>query len=109
RPRQQLDFDRHESGRPREAETVGLIMYYALLPFAVVGAILLRRRSVSILPLLALVALVVITVAVTFGQTRYRVPAEVTLVLFASVALDAVSTRGRAQLVGSRDQLSEAG
>jgi 4-amino-4-deoxy-L-arabinose transferase-like glycosyltransferase len=110
RPRQQLDLDRHESGRPREAARVGLLMYYALLPFAVAGAVLLRRRKQSILPPLALVVLVVVTVAVTFGQTRYRAPAEVALVLFAAVAIDVVSTaRGRAELVGSRDQVSEAG
>jgi 4-amino-4-deoxy-L-arabinose transferase-like glycosyltransferase len=92
RPRQQLTFDHEESGRGRRVGAAGLLMYYALLPFAAAGAVILRRRRVSLVPPLALVALVVITVALTFGQTRYRAPAEVTLVLFASVAIDAVVT-----------------
>jgi 4-amino-4-deoxy-L-arabinose transferase-like glycosyltransferase len=90
RPRQQLTFDYQEGGRGRGVGAAGLFTYYALLPFAAAGAVILRRRKVSLLPPLFLVALVVITVAVTFGQTRYRAPAEVTLVLLAAVAIDAV-------------------
>jgi 4-amino-4-deoxy-L-arabinose transferase-like glycosyltransferase len=92
RPRQQLELDRLESGRQREAGTAGLVMYYALVPFAVAGAVIARRRKTPILPLLALVVIVVITVALTFGQTRYRATAEVALVLLAAVAVNAAIT-----------------
>ena len=96
RPRQQINFDMLEDGRPYGAAAAGIVMYYALLPFAVAGAVILRRRRVSILPPLALVSMVVVTVAVTFGQTRYRATAEVGLVLLAAVAIDAaVSARAR--------------
>lgn len=105
RPRQQLDLDHLENGRQREAGTAGLLMYYALLPFAVAGAVISRRRQVSIVPPLALVVMVVVTVALTFGQTRYRANAEVALVLLAAVAIDAMATarssagsRGAAQV-----------
>jgi 4-amino-4-deoxy-L-arabinose transferase-like glycosyltransferase len=66
-----------------------LITYWILLIPAVVGAIALRRRRVPLYPLLAFVATVIITVALTFGETRYRAAAEVTLVILAAAGIDA--------------------
>jgi hypothetical protein len=63
-------------------------MYYALAGLAVGGAFVLRRRRVPVFPLVAVGLDVVATVLVSFGQTRYRTPVEVSLVLLAAVQLD---------------------
>ena len=72
---------------------LGLLSYWLLLVPAVAGTIVLRRRRTPIYPLLAFVATVVITVATTFGETRYRAAAEVSIVLLAGVGIDAVLPR----------------
>lgn len=73
----------------------GLLYYWALLPFAVYGAVVLRRRKVPISPLLGIALAVTITAAASFGVTRYRVPVEVPLVMFAAVGIDAAIGRLR--------------
>jgi hypothetical protein len=94
RPAQQLRFDSTQGlpgkGEAREAivSWFGLGMYYALVPSAVVGGVLLRRRGTPIFPLVALVLVVSAATLLTFGQTRYRAMAEVALVLLAAVALE---------------------
>jgi predicted RND superfamily exporter protein len=68
-------------------------MFYALVALAVVGAIALRRRRVPLIPLLAVVGAVIVTVAVVYGTTRFRAPAEVPLVLLGAVGIDVVVRR----------------
>jgi hypothetical protein len=85
RPLQTADFGELE-GRPREAAIVGLVMYWVLMPLAVVGAVLLRRRGVLIWPLLVPFGVVALVVALGYGITRFRVPAEPSIVVLASVA-----------------------
>jgi hypothetical protein len=60
-----------------------------MLPLSMCGAIILRRRRVPILPLVAMAALVTLTAASAYGVTRFRVPAEVAIVILSAVALDA--------------------
>ncbi len=49
-PRQQVDFESLE-GRPRAWQMRGTVMYWVLLPFAIVGAVVLRRRRRLLWPL----------------------------------------------------------
>jgi 4-amino-4-deoxy-L-arabinose transferase-like glycosyltransferase len=70
-------------GLAREA----LWSYYALVPFAIAGAVLLRRRRRQVFPLLAQVVLATFGAMISFGITRYRAGAELSIVLFAAVAL----------------------
>ena len=70
--------------RPRWVATIGLVFYFALLPFALAGILALRRRQVPLLPLLAPLALVTVVAALTFGVSRYRLAAEPALVVLAS-------------------------
>jgi 4-amino-4-deoxy-L-arabinose transferase-like glycosyltransferase len=69
-------------GRNRLITTLGLAMYYVLLPLAVVGLFRLRRRRDLLLPVLALAlaASVVFTIA---SGTRYRAPIEPLIVVLA--------------------------
>jgi hypothetical protein len=65
-------------------------MYYALLALSIGGTVILRRRRIPSFPLWAIGLEVVCSVALTFGQTRYRTTFEVSLVLMAAVTLDAI-------------------
>ena len=86
RPGQMVRFATQE-GRARVASYAGLVLYYALVPLAVVGARRLRRDRVELAPLLSLVVITALTTATSYGSFRFRVPAEVTLVVLAAVAV----------------------
>jgi 4-amino-4-deoxy-L-arabinose transferase-like glycosyltransferase len=77
-------------GRPRWISLVGWGTYWVLAGFAVVGAVMLRRRKVPLIPLLAPVVIVTIVAALFYGIVRFRAPAEVSIVVLAAVALDAL-------------------
>jgi 4-amino-4-deoxy-L-arabinose transferase-like glycosyltransferase len=89
-PMDQIRLDAFIETRPYRWALVGLGMYYALVALALGGTLVLRRRRVPTFPLWALGLDVVVTVLVSFGDTRYRTPIEVTLVLLAAVQLDAL-------------------
>jgi 4-amino-4-deoxy-L-arabinose transferase-like glycosyltransferase len=97
KPGQTTAFDWWIEGRGRVPTWIGLFFYYALLPFAVVGLVKLRRRRVPILPLLAIVIIATFAAAITFGVTRYRAPAEVAIVVAAGVGIDAAWRRFRSR------------
>ncbi|MFI5054468.1 MAG: glycosyl transferase, partial [Acidimicrobiia bacterium] len=93
KPGQTTALDWWLEGRGRAPTWIGLFCYYALLPFAVVGLLAMRRRRIPILPLVALAAIATFAAAITFGVTRYRAPAEVALVIAAAVGMEAVWSR----------------
>jgi 4-amino-4-deoxy-L-arabinose transferase-like glycosyltransferase len=95
KPRQQLKLDEYESGRQVGPGTIGLLMFYVLAPVAIFGAVVLRRRSVPIFPLVSLVVMVIAAAALTSGQTRYRAPAEVAVAVLAAAGADAIVQRVR--------------
>ena len=83
------DATRLEAGigdRDLNTYRVGVSVYYLLLPLAVAGAFMLRRREPLAL-LLAPVALVVVVSILGYGTPRFRVPAEIPIVTLAAVAL----------------------
>ncbi|MGH9059683.1 MAG: glycosyltransferase family 39 protein, partial [Acidimicrobiales bacterium] len=92
-PLQQVHLDALLESRPRRWALSGLAMYYGLAALSVGGVVVLRRRRLPVFPLLAIGADVAVSVALTFGQTRYRSTFEVSLVLLAAVAVDAVFRR----------------
>ena len=79
-------------GRGRAPSWIGLYSYYLMVPFAIGGFVVLRRRRITIIPLLAFMAIATFSAAITFGVTRYRAPAEVSLVLTASIGAVAAWT-----------------
>ena len=83
-----LDTGRNTSLRIIE---LGFAFYWVLVPLAVAGAVLLRRRRVMELPLLAFFVTVTVGVAVTYGFTRFRAAAEVPIVLLAAVSVDRIA------------------
>jgi hypothetical protein len=81
RPAQQVDLETTFFGIERPATWAGLAMSWVMLALAPVGALRLRRVGRPVFPLLAPIVVVTISVALTFGQFRYRAPAEPALVL----------------------------
>ena len=96
-------------GRDINVSRAGLAMYALLVPFALLGFALLRRRRRPLLfPLLAPVAMVTITAITTYGEIRFRAAAEATIVVLAALTVDAVLRRRSAVGVASVDGVALA-
>ncbi len=90
RPIQQLPKEDFEQGRgPRTITKLALLEYYALAILAIWGLVMLRRRKVIIYPLVSLAVIATVAAMLAFGATRYRVPAEIAIVVAAAVPLTA--------------------
>jgi 4-amino-4-deoxy-L-arabinose transferase-like glycosyltransferase len=79
-------------GRSERAEKLGVVAYFILAALAIYGGILGFRRRVALWILLTPIVLVSFTALSTYGNQRFREPAELTLVVLAAVALDRVWT-----------------
>jgi 4-amino-4-deoxy-L-arabinose transferase-like glycosyltransferase len=93
RPGQNVRFNWQLEARGEATSWAALLSYYALLPFAVVGLVDLHRRKRPLSPLLGMAIMISITAAWTFGTTRYRIPADVALVVAAAVGIEALLRR----------------
>ena len=80
-------------GREPGVAWAGFVTWWLLVPFAVGGAVVLRQRGRTIWPLLAPVAVVTVISAAIYGLLRFRVPAEVSLVVLAGVAVAELQAR----------------
>jgi hypothetical protein len=89
-PRQQIEFESLE-GRPRRWQAVGTVMYWVLLPLALFGIVLLVRRRVRVWPLLSTGFVVIVTTAFTYGQQRFRVANEPSILVLAAVTLVSIA------------------
>jgi len=86
RPTQQVAFESY-FGAERPATWAAFGMSWVLLALAPLGALRLRRVGAPIFPLLAPIIAMTLAVALTFGQLRYRAPAEPALVLLVAGVL----------------------
>lgn len=89
-PRRQVD---EAEGRDRTMETLGQVVYFLLLPLAVYGAILLRRRGGPLWVLLVPPAAVTIVTVLGYGYTRFRHSADLVIVVLAGLALAHLAER----------------
>jgi 4-amino-4-deoxy-L-arabinose transferase-like glycosyltransferase len=69
---------------------LALFEYWLFLVPAAAGVVALRRRRVPVFPLFAFVATIVVAVALTSGDARYRAGVEVSLVLLAAIGINAI-------------------
>ena len=90
---QGVEFDRFFERRVESHARFALLQYYLMVPVALAGVVLLWRRKVTIIPLVAPFVLVTFTAASTFGITRYRVPSEVALCILAGLGVAWVTSR----------------
>jgi hypothetical protein len=98
KPVQMAQVETNE-GRPFDASLAGLGFYYALLPFAAAGIVMLRRRRIDQWFLLVPAGVVTLVSALVIALIRYRAPFEVCLVVLAAppmVSLAQRIGRGRA-------------
>lgn len=65
-------------GRVFATQAAGVVLDWVLLPLFVVGVVALRRRAV---PLVALVAMVTVVVAMSYGNSRFREIGEPALII----------------------------
>jgi hypothetical protein len=89
----QMAFYNTGEGREQWVSWIGVVQLWLLAPLAVAGGVVLHRRHVRLLPLVAMPVLVVIVTAVFYGIPRFRLPAEITIVVLAAAALDQAWTR----------------
>lgn len=92
RPLDMLSWNEAE-GRPSWITGLGLYFYYPLLALAIGGIVVLRRRRTTQWPLLVPPLVVTLGTILAYGQTRFRVPAEPTIVVLAAVSLAALANR----------------
>ena len=90
RPLQQINFDHFPEGRSIFVARTAWLSYFLLLPFVITGAYMLRRRNRMLSILLAPAGVALFTCATTFGNTRYRMSAEPTMTVCASLAIVAL-------------------
>jgi hypothetical protein len=93
RPFLHVRFGSYE-GRDYSWGLVGLWMYWALVPLAVAGAVINRRRGRDSWPLLVPCVMVLAVTAVVYGSIRFRLAAEVPLIALAALAVDRVLPSG---------------
>ena len=83
------------TGRPAWVSRLGLWYFYLLVPSAVVGALVLRRRRLLLFPFLALILLSSVTAVLAFGDARFALESDVAMAMLGGVALDVLVTRVR--------------
>ncbi|MBN1527414.1 MAG: glycosyltransferase family 39 protein [Thermoleophilaceae bacterium] len=82
-------------GRRRWVMNTGAVIFFVLLPLAVYGFVLLRRRRVPVWIAVTPFMTVTITTLITYGSIRFRHSAEPALVTLAAVGVDRVWARVR--------------
>ena len=90
RVEQQVGFDDFFERRGKWPSWTGTWMYMALVPLSVYALVVMRKRRVPISPMIAIIAMVTVTAAISIGITRYRVGADVMLTVLGGVGLDAL-------------------
>jgi peptidoglycan/LPS O-acetylase OafA/YrhL len=88
-PQEQLWLDHNVDQKEPVLGEVGLATWYAVAVFGGIGLVGLRRAGRPVFPIVAVVVSVVLVVAVVYGNTRFRLPAELALMFPAAVSLDA--------------------
>jgi 4-amino-4-deoxy-L-arabinose transferase-like glycosyltransferase len=88
RPGQTVEFAARWFGSATWPVWAWVTSFWALVPLAVCGSILLRRSRTFQWPLVAPVIVVVLVVTVSYGEPRYHTPADLGIVVLAAVALN---------------------
>jgi hypothetical protein len=93
RPGQEISLQRSAGGGPATLGWLGVAFCWALLLLAVAGAWLMRRRRLELWIAGSPFVLVLAVCATSYGILRFRAAADVTLVVLAAVAIDALVAR----------------
>jgi hypothetical protein len=96
KPRSSAHFEASIADRDIDAQRAAMLSLYLLVPFAIGGAVVLRRRGQPLRILLVPVVFVTLVAALSYGSTRFRVAAEPAIVVLAAVGVAALWDRRRA-------------
>ena len=106
-PSRSAAFESVLNDRNEELDRWAQRSLYVLALLALAGAIVLRRRERALRLLLALPVLVSVVAMATYGSSRFRAAAEVSVVILAAAALEAGARRIQGLLapgrLGTRD------
>jgi 4-amino-4-deoxy-L-arabinose transferase-like glycosyltransferase len=100
RPAQTVDIDATWLNSAKWPVWAWFTSFWALVPLAVYGSVLMRRSRRFQWPLVAPLVIVVVTTTVAFGDPRYHTPADLGLVVLAAVALDHLVRRRQQSVNG---------
>ncbi len=96
-------------GRPYRWVWAGWFGYVAVAVLAVVGAVRLGSSWSRAWPLVAPVALAVVTALLAYGNQRFRVLAEPALIVLAAIAVSGIAVGGRRRRLPDPGGLPDAG
>jgi 4-amino-4-deoxy-L-arabinose transferase-like glycosyltransferase len=82
-------------GRKAWVMHIGVVVFFLLLPFAVLGLLELRRRRAPTWVIVTPFVMVTISTLLSYGSLRFRHLAEISLVVLAGVGIEAWLTRRR--------------
>jgi 4-amino-4-deoxy-L-arabinose transferase-like glycosyltransferase len=88
-PRSASSLEASIGDRHIDAQRAAMASLYLLVPFALVGAVVLRRRAEPLGILIAPIVFVTLVAALSYGSTRFRVAAEPSIVVLASLGFAA--------------------
>jgi 4-amino-4-deoxy-L-arabinose transferase-like glycosyltransferase len=80
-------------GREEWASWTGTVAFWVAIPLTVAGVVVLRNRRVPVTPLVSQFVIVTLTAALIYGLVRFRVPAEISIVVLSAVAIDRLVER----------------
>jgi hypothetical protein len=81
-------------GRNKTYEQAGWILYWVMVPFVLIGSVVLARRSWrTVVIVVAPIGLVAVNAAIFYGSTRVRIAAEPTLAVLAATGVIATANR----------------
>jgi len=97
KPRPSARFESGIANRDLHVQQAAMAALYLLIPLAIAGGVLLRRRGARLRILVAPIVFVTLVGALSYGSTRFRVAAEPAIVVLSAVSLAAVFERSRAR------------
>jgi len=77
--------------RSRWMRAFGTLAFWLVLPFAGYGAVIARRRSMTLAPFVGQAVVVVVSAAVGYGLWRLRLGLDVAAIVLAGVAVASIS------------------
>ncbi len=81
-------------GRAPWVQKVGVIVFFLLLPPAALGALELRPQWARLWVLAAPLVMASAAALITYGNVRFRAPAELSVAVLAGVGLRSLWSRG---------------
>ncbi len=96
-PGQMAAFEVDTGGRPRVVSWFAYGAAFLLAAFAVYGFVGLRRQHLFVAPLVAMIGFVAVLAVLLHGDVRYRLAADIALIVLAAAGVDQLVQREQQQ------------